>query len=41
LQISGQVGGINQVAAVVYDQNAAVLPLYAEMQYSPLYLYPR
>jgi hypothetical protein len=34
-------GGINQMAAVVYDQNAAVLPLYAEVQYSPLYLYPR
>ncbi|HEV7126350.1 MAG TPA: hypothetical protein VGN32_02790, partial [Ktedonobacterales bacterium] len=41
LQLSGQVGGVNQIAAVVYDQNAAVLGLYAEVQYSPLYLYPR
>jgi hypothetical protein len=41
LQLSGQSGGINQMVAYVSDQAGAVLPFYGELQYSPLYLYPR
>ncbi|HEX5571941.1 MAG TPA: hypothetical protein VFX31_11160, partial [Ktedonobacterales bacterium] len=33
--------GVNQLAGYVADNAGAVLPLYAEVQYSPLYLYPR
>lgn len=32
---------VNQFAGYVADGNATVLPLHVEMQYSPLYLYPR
>ena len=33
--------GVNQFAGYLADGNGAVLPLYAELQYTPLYLYPR
>ncbi|HET9111491.1 MAG TPA: hypothetical protein VFN78_11750, partial [Ktedonobacterales bacterium] len=33
--------GVNQMAGYVADNAGAVLPLHAEIQYSPLYLYPR
>ncbi len=33
--------GVNQVAGYVADNAGAVLPLHCELQYSPLYLYPR
>jgi hypothetical protein len=33
--------GVNQLAGVVTDNAGAVLPLHAEVVYSPLYLYPR
>jgi hypothetical protein len=33
--------GVNQLAGYVADQAGAVLPLHVELQYSPLYLYPR
>lgn len=38
---SGAGLGINQLAGYVADGNGAVLPLHAEIQYTPLYLYPR
>ena len=40
LQINGA-GGVNQFAAYIADGTATELPFYAELQYSPLYLYPR
>ncbi len=40
LQINGA-GGVNQFAAYIADGSATELPFYAELQYSPLYLYPR
>lgn len=40
LQINGG-GGVNQLLGYIADANAAVLPLAAELQYTPLYLYPR
>jgi hypothetical protein len=33
--------GVNQLAGYVADGGGAVLPLHAEVSYSPLYLYPR
>ncbi|MGH2502745.1 MAG: hypothetical protein ACRDID_09555, partial [Ktedonobacterales bacterium] len=33
--------GVNQLAGYVADNNGAVLPLAVEVQYAPLYLYPR
>ena len=39
-QLSGA-GGVNVLAAYLTDTSAAVLPFYAELAYSPLYLYPR
>jgi hypothetical protein len=33
--------GVNQAVGVVYDEQATVLPLLAEVVYSPLYLQPR
>jgi hypothetical protein len=33
--------GVNQLAGYVADGVGAVLPLHAEVSYSPLYLYPR
>ena len=41
LAMGGGVGGVNELVGVLYDGNAAVLPLYGEIAYSPLYLYPR
>jgi hypothetical protein len=41
LTLSGQSGGINQLVAYVADNAGAVLPVYAELMYSPLYLYAR
>jgi hypothetical protein len=41
LTLSGQSGGINQMVAVMTDDAGAVLPIYAEVTYSPLYLWPR
>jgi hypothetical protein len=38
---SGQSTGVNQFGAYVSDQAGAVLPFFAELAYSPLYLYPR
>ena len=40
LELSGQ-GGVNQMVGYIADQNAAVLPFFGEIRYSPLYLYPR
>jgi len=37
----GTVAGVNQLAGYVADNAGAVLPLAVELQYSPLYLYPR
>jgi hypothetical protein len=34
-------GGVNQLAAYIADGAAGVLPFHAELQYSPLYLWPR
>jgi hypothetical protein len=31
----------NQLAALITDGNGAVLSVFAEVSYSPLYLYPR
>jgi hypothetical protein len=41
--ISGQApaGGINQLAAIIADASATILPLAADLLYSPLYLLPR
>jgi hypothetical protein len=33
--------GVNQLVAVISDQAGAVLPCFAEVSYSPLYLEPR
>jgi hypothetical protein len=41
LTLSGQSGGINQMVAVLMDDTGAVLPVYVEVTYSPLYLWPR
>jgi hypothetical protein len=38
---AGQSGGINQMVGYIADSAGAVLPLHAEIQYSPLYLWPR
>lgn len=35
------IDGVNQLVAVVSDQAGEVLPLFAEVVYSPLYLEPR
>ncbi len=37
----GTVAGVNQLAGYVADNAGTVLPLHVELQYSPLYLYPR
>jgi hypothetical protein len=34
-------GGVNQLAGYITDSTADVLPLVAEIAYTPLYLYPR
>ncbi len=39
-QLAGN-GGVNQLAAYIADGAGAVLPFHAEIQYSPLYLWPR
>jgi hypothetical protein len=39
-QLAGN-GGVNQLAGYIADGAGAVLPLHAEIQYSPLYLWPR
>jgi len=40
LEIGGN-GGVNELVGYIADGNAAVLALYGEIAYSPLYLYPR
>jgi hypothetical protein len=40
VQLNGS-GAVNQLLAYLADGSAAVLPFYAEITYSPLYLYPR
>jgi len=35
------VSGVNQLAGYLSDTNGDILPFYAEVAYSPLYLYPR
>ncbi len=35
------VSGVNQAVGSLMDQSGALLPLHCEMQYTPLYLYPR
>jgi hypothetical protein len=39
-QLAGN-GGVNQLAAYIADGSGTVLPFHAELQYSPLYLWPR
>ncbi|MGH2516839.1 MAG: hypothetical protein ACRDHP_14390, partial [Ktedonobacterales bacterium] len=41
LEAGGSGGGVNELLAYVADGNAAVLALYGELAYAPLYLYPR
>ena len=40
LQLGGN-GGVNQLAAYISDGSGSVLPVHADLQYTPLYLYPR